>query len=176
MSSPTRFSSSRSSPKILIATCERTPVTISSTRCAMGWCMIRLMPGRSLSFSRICSSNVACVQPSGQSARGLSDTTGSDSVCGAGSAGDSPRPTLLTTIATPGTVMIRFEASISSLNTSSNDMFGARVMAGVIEFSFSVGMNDLPSSGKRHTDPTSSATEIPMVFFSLRSAASRSPT
>ena len=47
--------SSRSSPKTLIATSERTPVTISATRAEIGCAMTTFTPGIALSFSRIAS-------------------------------------------------------------------------------------------------------------------------
>jgi len=131
----------------LIASCVRTPVTISSTRCAIGWLIATLMFGMSFSFSRIAFSMSVCVQPSGHSLRGLRLTTGSESFCACGSAGDSPRPSFDTTPSTPGTVMIRFMASNSSRSVSLNDMFGTREIAGVIEPSCSVGMNDFPRNG-----------------------------
>jgi hypothetical protein len=77
-------------------------------------------------------------------------------------------PDLETTMRMPGTVMIRFDASISIRRTSSNDMLGIREIAGVIVFSFSVGMNDFPSSGNRLTEKTSRPTDTSTVIFGFR--------
>ena len=86
--------SSRSSPKILTATCERTPVTISSTRCSIGCDSTIFTPGSTASALRISSSISCWVRPDPSRS---SAAMGSDSFCDAGSAGDSPRPSLDTT-------------------------------------------------------------------------------
>ena len=73
---------------------------------------------------------------------------GSDSFGCPGSAGDSPRPSRDTAVATPGTSMIRFMASNSIFTDSSREMLGARTITGVTEPSCMIGINDLPNSGK----------------------------
>ncbi len=154
--------SSRSSPKILTATCERTPVTISSTRCAIGCDMTILTPGITVSALRI-SSSIACwVRPDPSKSR---STIGSDSFCEAGSAGDSPRPSFETTDLTPGMAAISFMASASNLIDCSTEMEGARMLTGVTEPSFIIGINDLPRSGNRTNAIASELNEIIIVFF-----------
>ncbi len=94
---------------------------------------------------------------------GSSSTMGSDSLGPAGSAGDSPRPSLETTLSTPGTSATAFIAAISMRMDSSSEMLGTRLICGVSAPSFMVGMKDLPSSGNSPSEPSSSATATASV-------------
>ena len=88
---------------------------------------------------------------------------GSDSLGPAGSAGDSPRPSLDTTMRTPGTwAMVRM-APISMRIDSSSEMLGTRLICGVSAPSFMVGMKDLPSQGNSATEPSSNSTATQRV-------------
>ena len=126
-----------------MATCERTPETISSTRAAIGWEIDSSTPGKVFNFSRIWFAISSWLKS--RSPNGLSVTIGSDSKGWPGSAGDSPRPKRETTRSTPGTVMMRFIASNSSLMDSSKEILGDLAIKGVIEPSCITGINDLPS-------------------------------
>ena len=152
--SDTSRSSLSSSPKTLMASCERTPVTISSTRSEIGWDSTICTPGIEDRRWRMSSSISSWVR----SDSGSSSTMGSDSLGPAGSAGDSPRPSLETTLSTPGTSATDFIAAISS-----SEMLGTRLICGVSAPSFMVGMKDLPSSGNSPSEPSSSATATASV-------------
>ena len=162
------LSSPSSSPKILMATCERTPVTISSTRSEMGCDSTICTPGMVDKRWRMSSSISSWLR----SDFGSSNTIGSDSLGPAGSAGDSPRPSLDTTMRTPGTSAMVFMAAISMRMDSSKEMLGTRLICGVSAPSFMVGMKDLPSKGNSAKEPTSSATATPKVSRLCAVAAS----
>ncbi|KAF1029886.1 MAG: hypothetical protein GAK34_03848 [Delftia tsuruhatensis] len=157
--SDTSRSSLSSSPKTLMASCERTPVTISSTRSEIGWDSTICTPGMEDRRWRMSSSISSWVR----SDSGSSSTMGSDSLGPAGSAGDSPRPSLETTLSTPGTSATDFIAAISMRMDSSSEMLGTRLICGVSAPSFMVGMKDLPSSGNSPSEPSSSATATASV-------------
>ena len=95
---------------------------------------------------------------------------GSDSFCDAGSAGDSPRPSLDTTFVTPGTAAISFAASISSLIDSSIEIDGTRMITGVTAPSRMIGMNDLPNNGYKPTASKREATDTSAVAFGFLNA------
>ena len=163
-----RRSSGRSSPNILTAIWERTPVTISSTRSAMGCDKTICTPGSAPSRLRISSSISSWERPES----GSSSTIGEDSFGPDGSAGDSPRPTLDTTDFTPRISDIHFIASISIRNDSSSEVLGTRIICGVSAPSFIVGMKDFPSSGNSANEIIKSAAAIAIVERRLDMAAS----
>ena len=166
------LSVSMSSPNNLIATSERTPVTISSTRSEIGWAITICTPGKVLTLSRIASAMSSCVHPLGHSSRGLRLTIGVDSFWLCESAGLSPRPTPEKADFTPGTCITIRIASISSLMDSSSEILGTRFMPGTIEPSFISGMNAVPSKGNNSKAPTNAPPDTMMVFLPLVSVQS----
>ena len=156
-----RFNSFRSSPKILIANCERTPVSISSTRCAMGWFITTCTPGMCANDFRISSSISTCLRL----VSGSSETIGLDSFGPDGSAGDSPRPRTETADRTPGIAATTFIASTSIFIASSSEILGMRMIEGVIEPSFMIGMKLLPRRGNSANETNRRITAAETVFF-----------
>ena len=164
ISSPRRRNWLRSSPKILTATCDRTPETISSTRAAIGWLMAISTPGKNFNLSRISSAMRSWVMPSRHWSRGLRLTMGSDSCGWPGSDADSPRPSRETTVCTSGTFLMAAMAWVSIWIDSSIEILGTRTITGVIEPSCMVGMKAVPKKGTQAKLPNKARTATPRTL------------
>jgi hypothetical protein len=106
------------------------------------------------------------LKPSGRSLIGSRLTTGPDSFMPAGSAGLSPRPSVDTTIFTPGTSDTSFIASNSVRTDSSSETEGTRMICGVTDPSCITGTNAVPRKGNAAPAATSRATAIATTVFS----------
>lgn len=167
-------STSRSSPKILIAICALVPVSNSSTAAAIGCVKVSCTPGKSSSRSCMAMTRSSLVPAVSQSSSGFRSTKISALFTGSACAPTSPRPMRETTCVTSGkrrnSRSIRWTVSVACVR----EIDGAIVARTSIVPSFSVGMNSRPRNGKIAAPATISAAVAPITARRWSSAHSSS--
>ena len=152
------FSTSRSSPKILMPMADFTPLTSSSTRSAIGCEKLDATPGSSPARRASCRPTPLSIFVVVHSSRGLSVTITSLSSTPIGSEAMSARPVLETTSMTSGNCLRIFSARVCRSSDCGSEMLGMRKVCTAIEPSSSEGRNSVPMSGTSANEPPSAST------------------
>ena len=162
------LSTSRSSPKILMASSALTPSRSSSTFISMGWVRLARMPGMSPSSSRITSSMSSWVFALRHSDLGCNNTNTSALLMGSAWAPTSPRPIRVTTSRTSGILSSRRSTRSVDRVLSVSEMEGAMVSRTTTVPSLSLGVNSEPRRGNRNIPRPKNTTETATANPRLR--------
>ena len=159
--SPCWRSTSRSSPKILIAICALTPETSSSTRSWIGCEKLYDMPGMLSSRARIFSTSPSCERAVFHSERGRRFAMTSLTSRPIGSEAISARPVLDTTVVISGNDRSTRSTSSSICRDDDSETLGSRNVCIPMAPSSSGGRNSRPSrvnNSPLSTSPASAST------------------